>query len=167
MSTDDLANESDELEAILDRIKEVTGVSTDAGLHRELETSSSAIPTWRKRGTVPYATFVAFARKQGLSLDWLLDGRGPRYPIEWGAFHEVEDGRYKIREQPPTFEGRLAKLGEASDRIMRIAKQHGLDIDPGQDARVLEFVYRHQLDDEGVYQLLRMLDMSPQKRGEQ
>lgn len=63
-----------------------------------------------------------------------------------------------VREKPASFGDRLGRLGQASELIMRVTRENALDIDPDKDAAVLEFVYRYDLDAEGVLRLLRLLD---------
>lgn len=63
---------------IVDRLREVYGVASDADLARRLATGSSTVNNWRVRGSVPYAQVVDAARETGTSLDWLLLGLGPR-----------------------------------------------------------------------------------------
>ena len=56
------------------------GVEGDRDLSRKLGQSPSAAGNWRARGTVPYSHCVSVALELGLSLDWLLLGRGlPTY----------------------------------------------------------------------------------------
>lgn len=58
------------------------GVKTDSELARALDTSSSNISTWKKRGGVPLAICEKIAREYGWSMDWLLYGEGSMYRQE-------------------------------------------------------------------------------------
>ena len=64
----------DELEILLERVKKWINSDKDADVARALEVSSSSIPTWRKRGTVPYGELVQWAYRNEVSLDWLFCG---------------------------------------------------------------------------------------------
>ena len=66
---------------VLDRLQMALGVESDRELSRRLGQSPSAAGNWRDRGSVPYSHCVSVALELGLSLDWLLLGRGlPTYP---------------------------------------------------------------------------------------
>lgn len=75
MSTNN-SKSNDELEALLDRVKEWIGEKKDADVARALDVSRSSISTWRARGTVPYGELVQWAYRNDVSLDWLFYG-GP------------------------------------------------------------------------------------------
>jgi hypothetical protein len=64
--------------AVIDRLREGLGCSSDAALQRALGVAGGAVRNWRVRGTVPCSHCVDAANAHGLSLDWLLLGRGPR-----------------------------------------------------------------------------------------
>jgi|SRR5690348_1054934 len=66
-------------DAVIDRMREVAGVATDIALCAKLELGTSAVSTWRRRNSVPYAECVILALRHGVSLDWLLLGLGTRH----------------------------------------------------------------------------------------
>lgn len=61
--------------AVLDRMKEAAGLSSDSQLADWLKTSRSTVSKWRKRNAVPYAEAVYLALMQHASLDYLLTGQ--------------------------------------------------------------------------------------------
>lgn len=61
---------------IFDRVKKIEGVAHDIDLAEPLDTSERNINSWKQRGTVPWANLTAYALDHGLSLDWLVTGRG-------------------------------------------------------------------------------------------
>lgn len=69
--------ENNPVEAILQRIQAVTGVSTDAALARVFGVSPPTISGWRARRAVPYRKLHELAEERELSLDYLLFGRHP------------------------------------------------------------------------------------------
>lgn len=62
---------------ILDRAKAIAGVTTDADLARLFGKFKTAASNWRARGTIPLHEIAALAQAHGVSLDWILTGRGP------------------------------------------------------------------------------------------
>ena len=61
---------------ILGRLKKVTQVKTDAGLSEALGVSPQTLSSWKGRDSIPYSICIELARERGVSLDWLLAGRG-------------------------------------------------------------------------------------------
>jgi hypothetical protein len=70
-------------QAVLARLKQITGTKTDASLSSALKISPQTLSSWRGRDSTPYSLCVEIAQTRGISLDWLLLGEGPilRQPI--------------------------------------------------------------------------------------
>ena len=64
-------------QAVLTRLKLITGVSTDAALSSALKISPQTLSSWKGRDSTPYAICIDIAQTRGISLDWLLLGEGP------------------------------------------------------------------------------------------
>lgn len=64
-------------QAVLARLKQVTGTKTDASLSSALQISPQTLSSWRGRDSTPYSLCVEIAQTRGISLDWLLLGEGP------------------------------------------------------------------------------------------
>jgi hypothetical protein len=64
-------------QAILARLKQVTGTTTDAALSSALQISPQTLSSWKGRDSTPYSLCVDLAQVRGISLDWLLLGEGP------------------------------------------------------------------------------------------
>lgn len=64
-------------QAVLDRLKQITGTKTDASLSSALQISPQTLSSWKGRDSTPYALCVDIAQARGISLDWLLLGEGP------------------------------------------------------------------------------------------
>jgi hypothetical protein len=60
---------------VIDRMKEAMQCHTDVLLAANLGLSAETIPTWRKRGSVPYVEAVRVSLIRPVSVDWLLTGR--------------------------------------------------------------------------------------------
>lgn len=58
------------------RAKLALGVEKDSELARSLEVSTSVIPGYHKRGVLPLEQSIKIAEQTGVSLDWLILGKG-------------------------------------------------------------------------------------------
>lgn len=61
---------------VLDRLKQLLAAPNDAALAKALDISPQTLGSWRARASVPYTVCMQLARTDGISLDWLLLGRG-------------------------------------------------------------------------------------------
>lgn len=61
---------------VLDRLKQLLAAPNDAALAKALDISPQTLGSWRARASVPYTVCMHLARADGVSLDWLLLGRG-------------------------------------------------------------------------------------------
>ena len=64
-------------QAVLARLKQVTGTKTDVSLSSALQISPQTLSSWKGRDSTPYSLCVEIAQVRGISLDWLLLGEGP------------------------------------------------------------------------------------------
>lgn len=64
------------VQAIVDRLKEVVGVTKDVELAEALGASRSTPAVWKIRDRIPFAECMQVAEQYGVSLDWLVMGRG-------------------------------------------------------------------------------------------
>jgi len=64
-------------QAVLARLKQITGTKTDASLSSALQISPQTLSSWKGRDSTPYSLCVDIAQARGISLDWLLLGEGP------------------------------------------------------------------------------------------
>ena len=65
---------------VLDRLKHLMAAPNDAALAKALGISPQTLGSWRARASIPYALCMDLARTDGISLDWLLLGRGAMVP---------------------------------------------------------------------------------------
>jgi hypothetical protein len=64
-------------QAVLARLKQITGTKSDASLSSALQISPQTLSSWKGRDSTPYSLCVDIAQARGISLDWLLLGEGP------------------------------------------------------------------------------------------
>lgn len=65
--------------AILERVKEIAEITTYQEVADLLNTTTVNVYTWKNRKKIPYEQLATFAKTRGISLDWLVFGKGPRY----------------------------------------------------------------------------------------
>ncbi len=82
-----------ETEAIIGRLKEVTGVTSDGQLASYLGLSRQNIGAARKRNDVPSGWIYKVAELTGCSMDWLRFGQGSKIRVEYTAAAVDHDGR--------------------------------------------------------------------------
>lgn len=69
---------------IIERMKWAAGLKNDTAVAGKLGVTPQAISNCRKKGNIPPDHVVRFAELFGLSVDWLLTGRG-RMERDWGV----------------------------------------------------------------------------------
>ena len=72
----DMNNKKVVIQAIVDRMKVVVGVSKDVELADALGVSRSQVAVWKIRDRMPLSECVTIAEQHKVSLDWLVLGRG-------------------------------------------------------------------------------------------
>lgn len=70
------------IQDIIDRMKIVVEVSMDKGLAEFFEGAPSSISAWKRRDTIPLVECLVLVERFGVTLDWLILGRGPRLASE-------------------------------------------------------------------------------------
>ena len=64
------------VDAVLLRLMSLFNVDNDSKLARALNVNRQTLASWRKRDSVPYSICVNLSEERGISLDWLLTGKG-------------------------------------------------------------------------------------------
>ncbi|HAT3770569.1 TPA: bacteriophage CI repressor [Citrobacter freundii] len=64
------------VDAVLLRLMSLFNVDSDSELARVLNVNRQTLASWRKRDSVPYSICINIAEDRGVSLDWLLTGKG-------------------------------------------------------------------------------------------
>ncbi|SDE42080.1 Phage repressor protein C, contains Cro/C1-type HTH and peptisase s24 domains [Paraburkholderia lycopersici] len=112
------------VQAIVDRMKEVVGVTKDVELAEAIGASRSQPAVWKIRERVPFAECVNLAEKFGVSLDWLVLGRGtpgieePELELHEGSLH-VDGGDYV---EFPAFDMRTFLEAETPSQAVRMPR---------------------------------------------
>jgi len=107
-------------QAVLARLKQVTGTKTDASLSSALQISPQTLSSWKGRDSTPYSLCVDLAQTRGISLDWLLLGEGP-------ILRQVQPDSCAIDQESTTRENTILALWRMLDEDDRCAIQNALE----------------------------------------
>lgn len=80
---------------VLDRLRARYKLNTDSELAQRFGVAKNTLSNWRQRDSIPFPICVQIAEEEGLSLDWILLGRGPQKSdvvAEPAARYEVQAG---------------------------------------------------------------------------
>jgi len=129
-------------DAVVDRLRDVLELDSDAQLGRALGLRESAPGNWRARGSVPYSHCVEVAAQRGVSLDWLLLGLGA--PGE-------------VRERgPPPYASAPPGCAALEVAVAALA-QTGHALTAEQLHQAAELVQTHGLSADALADVLRLL----------
>jgi hypothetical protein len=107
-------------QAVLARLKQVTGTKTDASLSSALQISPQTLSSWRGRDSTPYSLCVEIAQARGISLDWLLLGEGP-------ILRKTMTDSSQTGQESTTRENTILALWRLLDENDRCAIQNALE----------------------------------------
>ena len=107
-------------QAVLARLKQVTGTKTDASLSSALQISPQTLSSWRGRDSTPYSLCVEIAQTRGISLDWLLLGEGP-------VLRQTVTDSSETDQASTTREDTILALWRLLDEADRCAIQNALE----------------------------------------
>jgi hypothetical protein len=107
-------------QAVLARLKLITGTSTDSALSSALQISPQTLSSWKGRDSTPYAICIDIAQTRGISLDWLLLGEGP-------MLRHVATNATDVVQEGTTRENTILALWRLLNEDDRSAIQHALE----------------------------------------
>lgn len=107
-------------QAVLARLKQITGTTTDASLSAALKISPQTLSSWKGRDSTPYSLCVDIAQTRGISLDWLLLGEGPI--LRHSSTEAIEDA-----QESTTREDTILALWRLLDEDDRYVIQKALE----------------------------------------
>ncbi|WP_178086784.1 helix-turn-helix domain-containing protein [Pseudomonas sp. GV085] len=106
-------------QAVLARLKQVTGTKTDISLSSALKISPQTLSSWKGRDSTPYSLCVEIAQTRGISLDWLLLGEGP-------ILRQTVTNSSEANQESTTRENTILTLWRLLDEDDRCAIQNAL-----------------------------------------
>jgi phage repressor protein C with HTH and peptisase S24 domain len=126
---------------ILDRIIILKKLKNDAGLARFLKVKPAIISNWRARGTIPYDAVFSLCEYDGLTLDYVISGRGPIYrsdepPQGLGRRLPSEQGATGVEEKARAYTPGNDEFVYISQVIGRISAGRGRVPENAVDVRI-------------------------------
>lgn len=113
---------------VLSRMMEASGLKTSLRLAEALGISPQAISNYRKRGVIPASLLIKFSEKFGVSLDWLVRGKGfPCGGLRPGSHQECRSGCASVSPEELVYIGKMLALFRREDRVFAIAVKSAVE----------------------------------------
>ncbi|EAN6632868.1 bacteriophage CI repressor [Salmonella enterica] len=116
------------VDAVLLRLMSLFNVDSDSELARALNVNRQTLASWRKRDSVPYSICINIAEERGISLDWLLTGKGEEEiakaePVTQ-SFSQADLKMLELLNQlDPEVRRDLMRGAEEKQRVIEMEKQ--------------------------------------------
>lgn len=116
------------VDAVLLRLMSLFNVDSDSELARVLNVNRQTLASWKKRDSVPYSICINIAEEKGVSLDWLLTGKGEEEVSKAKpAAHSFSQADLKMLELlnqlDPEVRRDLMRGAEEKQRVIDMEKQ--------------------------------------------
>ena len=118
------------VDAVLLRLMSLFNVDNDSELARALNVNRQTLASWRKRDSVPYLICINIAEERGISLDWLLTGKGEDESVVQKAepatqsFSQADLKMLELLNQlDPEVRRDLMRGAEEKQRVIEMEKQ--------------------------------------------
>lgn len=116
------------VDAVLLRLMSLFNVDSDSGLAKALDVNRQTLASWRKRNSVPYSICITLAEEKGISLDWLLTGKGEeevsKVEPATQSFSQADLKMLELLNQlDPEVRRDLMRGAEEKQRVIEMEKQ--------------------------------------------
>ncbi|EAQ4908701.1 helix-turn-helix transcriptional regulator [Citrobacter freundii] len=116
------------VDAVLLRLMSLFNVDSDSELARALNVNRQTLASWRKRDSVPYSICINIAEERGISLDWLLTGKGEEEVLNvepaTEIFSQADLKMLELLNQlDPEVRRDLMRGAEEKQRVIEMEKQ--------------------------------------------
>lgn len=116
------------VDAVLLRLMSLFSVDSDSGLAKALDVNRQTLASWRKRNSVPYSICIKLAEEKGISLDWLLTGKGEeevsKVEPATQSFSQADLKMLELLNQlDPEVRRDLMRGAEEKQRVIEMEKQ--------------------------------------------
>jgi len=128
-------------EEIIERIKQAESLRYDTDVAIVLGAEKKHIGPWKARGQIPWERVLDYARQSGVSLDYLVLGRGP---VRVGGIGVSEDAEhYGVAEIDKMLLTRVIAM------IDEVFDTRGLDSSGKRKAQLVALIYRNCIRAQG------------------
>ncbi len=122
MSTQNELN--NETSQVLDRISKVLNCDSVTSLAKALGVAQTTVSNWRVRNSVPFQHCVDISKRVGVSLDWLLTGKGDMYQMSNDSLSPQEQALLNMfRDLPEGDRRKVVDFVEDKKRFDDIARR--------------------------------------------
>lgn len=125
------------LRGIIERICKLEGLANEVDVAGPLQVNPRNVAAWKSRKSVPWLHLETYCRKKGLSLEWMVYGRGARksadLQMEPGAVYRVttdQDAVYRL-----------------SAVVHRLCHEQNIAVDEESFADVVRLLHREGIDE--------------------
>jgi len=84
------------IDTILDEVKKIKNINTDADLARLFGVERNTVTNWKHRESIPFSYIIAFCEQEGISLDRLFLGKEPEtslpFPLNKSLLQDILEG---------------------------------------------------------------------------
>lgn len=130
---------------VIRRIKEALGLRFDADVARALDLDRRTLSGYKSRGTLPFDSVARLAAREGLSLEWLINDRGPM---------KAED-LCRVAEPSPRYEAMIntSLFLAVQHKVMEIMDECDIKVDTPEMrdkvARLVNEIYNNIVVNDG------------------
>jgi len=128
-------------EEIIERIKQAESLRYDTEVAIVLGAEKQHVGPWKARGQIPWERLLDYARKSGVSLDYLVLGRGPVRVVGIGISEDME--HYGLTEIDKALLTRVITM------IDEVCEARGLESSGKRKALLVALVYRNSVRAQG------------------
>ena len=143
------------LNNIINRVKEVSGLRTDADVAKCLGLKPNTLSERKARNSVPYEEIFKFCIENEIYFDWILTGIGPRLKIRDLA--QEPRTPYETSSDSGPYDEKVGELKRAIETIKTISEHYDLPLNDNILSLIVDMVYIHGLKDEAIRDLFRLL----------
>ena len=144
------------LNDIVDRIKEISHLRTDAEVAKKLGLKPNTLSERKARDSVPFEEIFRYCVKNDIYLDWVLTGVGSKLKTRDLA-QESRTHYNTIRPDPGPYDEKVGELKRAIETTKKIAQTYNFSLNDVSLSLIVDMVYIHGLSDDAIRDLFRLL----------
>lgn len=144
------------LNHIINRIKEISGLRTDADVAKTLGLKPNTLSERKARDSVPFEEIFRYCVQKEIYLDWILTGVGPKLKTRDLA----QEPRTNYGTEPPDsgpYDEKVGELKRAIETTKKISRQYHLGLNDDTLSLIINMVYIHGLSNDAIRDLFRLL----------
>ena len=122
---------------ILDRLKEIEGAKFDSDVAVPLEITKRNLANYKERGSIPWDKIFTYCRKNKVSMEWLVNGRGPQKNTDFGISEPCSI--YKVETDQDA-------VYDISAQVYAELVEQNKTADPDKFRQLVKLLHRQMLD---------------------